>query len=343
MVAENGFMMEIGLIGGSGFIGTVLAHHLLERGSKVRILDIAEPPPDSAAEYKYSDVTDFSLLTDSLQGCKLIINLAAAHRDNVRPLSLYHDVNVLGAENVCRAAGAIGIEKILFTSSVAVYGMQKGELGEEALPRPCNPYGKTKWEAECIYREWQRGDPRKRRLDIVRPTVVFGEGNRGNVYNLLAQLSRPHFVMVGKGNNRKSMAYVSNVAAFLAHLATAVHEPGADVYNYCDTPVYDMNGLIRAVRMALNRPIEPSFRLPYVAGIMIGSLFDLTARIAGRTFPVSKVRVEKFCANSVFLSERAHSGDFKPPYDLSEALRRTILYEFRPDKKAQQGVAGGLR
>jgi nucleoside-diphosphate-sugar epimerase len=235
---------------------------------------------------------------------------------------------VLGAENVCRAAEALHIEDIVFTSSVAVYGIPQGEPDEETQPNPFNLYGKTKWEAEGVYRAWQQGDAATRRLDMVRPTVVFGPGNRGNVYNLLAQLARPHFVMVGRGKNRKSMAYVRNVAAYLAHLIEAEHKAGTTLCNYCDAPAYNMNELLREVRTALGKPVEPDLRIPYALGIAIGSLFDLGARLTGRSFAISKVRVQKFCANTVFSTKRLESGDFKPPYDLRTALHETIAREF---------------
>ena len=51
-------------------------------------------------------------------------------------------------------------------------------------------------------------------LIIVRPTVIFGEGNRGNVFNLLNQIASGKFFMVGKGENKKSMAYIHNIVAF---------------------------------------------------------------------------------------------------------------------------------
>ncbi|MBL3955904.1 NAD-dependent epimerase/dehydratase family protein, partial [Bacteroides thetaiotaomicron] len=60
------------------------------------------------------------------------------------------------------------------------------------------------------HREWN--------IHILRPTVIFGEGNRGNVYNLLRQITSGRFLMVGDGENRKSMAYVGNVVAFIAFL-----------------------------------------------------------------------------------------------------------------------------
>jgi len=58
-------------------------------------------------------------------------------------------------------------------------------LDESGEPNYFNDYGRTKYLAEQVYKEWQAEDPENRSLVIVRPTVIFGEGNRGNVYNLV--------------------------------------------------------------------------------------------------------------------------------------------------------------
>ena len=74
----------------------------------------------------------------------------------------------------------------------------------------------------------------KKTLVIIRPTVVFGEGNRGNVFNLMNQIAKNRFMMVGSGTNRKSMAYVENVAAFLEYSLS--FQSGLHVHNYVDKP-----------------------------------------------------------------------------------------------------------
>ena len=139
------------------------------------------------------------------------------HRDDVKPITLYDDVNVQGARNICDAADKHNINKIIFTSSVAVYGFAPLNTGEDGDTNFFNDYGRTKYLAEQIFKEWQLKDSKNRSLVIVRPTVIFGEGNRGNVFNLLNQIASKKFIMFGSGKNIKSMAYVENVAAFLEY------------------------------------------------------------------------------------------------------------------------------
>ena len=139
---------------------------------------------------------------------------AAEHRDDVSPVSRYDDVNVLGAENICQICRERGIQKIIFTSSVAIYGFAPPDTDESGSPEYFNDYGRTKFLAEQVYRTWLNEDPDTRTLVIIRPTVVL-RINRGNVYNLFHQIARRRFLMIGRGDNYKSIVYVGNLAAFL--------------------------------------------------------------------------------------------------------------------------------
>ena len=163
----------------------------------------------------FGDVREIGQLRSAISNESVIVNLAAEHRDDVRPLSLYHEVNVEGAINICTVAREKCVQTIIFTSTVAGYGFAPIGTNESGNITPFNDYGRTKYEAEQVFKAWQAEDPAQRTLVIIRPTVVFGEQNRGNVYNLLRQIASGKFVMVGHGENRKSMAYVETVAAFV--------------------------------------------------------------------------------------------------------------------------------
>ncbi|MFV8221517.1 NAD-dependent epimerase/dehydratase family protein, partial [Enterobacter cloacae complex sp.6700776] len=91
--------------------------------------------------------------------------------DNVHPISLYYEVNVDGAKNVCDVAEQLGIKHIVFTSSVAVYGFVEKETGEDGEYHPFNHYGKSKLEAEYVYDAWQAKSA-DNILVTIRPTVV---------------------------------------------------------------------------------------------------------------------------------------------------------------------------
>jgi len=318
-------MHIINVIGGSGFIGTRLINRLVNRSDvDVSIIDkvLSNSFPSLTLT---ADVQDSDQLRKVVANRSIIINLAAEHRDDVRPSSLYGDVNVGGAKNICTVAREKDVRLIVFTSTVAVYGFAKLGTDENGAIAPFNEYGRSKYQAEQVFKAWQAESPDLRTLVIIRPTVVFGEQNRGNVYNLLSQIASGKFLMVGHGNNRKSMAYVENVAAFIEQSMTI--KAGLYVYNYIDKPDFSMNELVANVNQILQRPKKIRFRLPFAVGYLIGTCFDLLSSLTGQRFSVSSIRVKKFCSNSVY-NTSISSTFFVPPVALKTALEQTVRYEF---------------
>ena len=226
---------------------------------------------------KIADVRDVAALRKTITG-DVVVNLAAVHRDDVRDKSEYQRTNVDGAGNVALICEEKGIDKIVFTSTVAVYGFAEPRTDESGAINPFNEYGRTKFEAEEKLRAWQNQGENS--LLIVRPTVIFGEGNRGNVFNLLNQIASGKFLMVGKGENKKSMAYIGNIVAFLE--TCLVTEQKYGTYNYVDTPDLTMNELVSQVRAKLKGKTGVGPRLPYWLGLLLGSTADLVAKLSGK-------------------------------------------------------------
>lgn len=323
--------MQVVLIGASGFVGTRLIN-ILKENHKLKNFDKNQSVfhPEITL---IGDVRNQSDLDKELRDQETVVLLAAEHRDDVFPINLYYDVNVQGARNVLQAMDKNGVKNIIFISSVAIYGLNKLNPDENFPADPFNHYGKSKWQAEVILREWFELDPKNRSLTIIRPTVIFGERNRGNVYNLLSQIASGKFLMVGKGNNYKSMAYVGNIAALIKHFIETIH-PGYQAFNYVDKPVMNMNELIQQVEKSLNKKI-PAIRFPYWIGYTGGLFFDLIAKATGKKLSISSVRVKKFCATTQFDANAVKNSGFVAPYTLSEGLHNTLFYEFLNPQKDQ--------
>lgn len=312
-------MPGIVVVGGSGFIGTRLVEHIKKLEGNLSIFDknISKNFPNFVRQ---GDVRDLESLSDAIKGFDTIINLAAEHRDDVTPVSLYYDVNVQGARNIVTAADNNKIKKIIFTSSVAVYALDRPNPDENSSTEPFNHYGKSKLQAEKVYEEWvEKGDGRS--LTIVRPVVVFGEGNRGNVYNLIKQIQNNKFMMVGSGNNCKSMAYVGNVAEFL--YKAVEFGPGKHLFNFANKPDMSVKQIVELIRDELAIS-EKMTRLPYSVGLVGGYTFDFVSKVIGKKFPVSSIRIKKFCADTTVSTKALDQIGFKSPYSLQDGLRRMI-------------------
>lgn len=324
--------MRIVMIGASGFVGTRLLNLLREEPEKYDCKNIDLLPSHFFNDLTtIGDVRSQEQMDRELSGADVVILLAAQHRDDVSPISLYYDTNVGGMETTLRAMEKNGVKRIIFFSSVAVYGLNKKNPDENHPADPFNHYGKSKWQAEQVLQIWHESHA-DWNIDIIRPTVIFGERNRGNVYNLLKQISSGKFLMVGKGENKKSMAYVGNIVAFVKYLIDNV-VIGYNVFNYVDKPDNNMNQLVAHVSKVLNKHI-PATHFPYWFGMFGGYCFDLLAKLIGKKLTISSVRVKKFCATTEFDARKVHSSGFKAPYTLDEGLARTLEFEFihpKPD------------
>lgn len=314
---------KIAVIGGSGFVGSRLIQEL---GTEQCYSIDKKQSPFFPAITRIRNICDNGLEDYLDKDTRQVVLLAAEHRDDVSPVSLYYDVNVEGTKNVLAAMDALGINNITFTSSVAVYGLNKKNPNEDHEVDPFNHYGKSKWLAEEELRSWYNKDPKNRTLTILRPTVIFGERNRGNVYNLLSQIASGRFLLIGKGQNKKSMAYVGNITAFLRH-CLAVDNPSYQIYNFIDKPDLNMNELVSLVKDKIGKT-GSTYRVPYFIGIVGGYCFDLLSKIIGKKLRISSVRVRKFCATTQFDSKQVNDSGFKAPFTLQDGLERTLDYEF---------------
>lgn len=308
-------MKRVLIIGGSGFIGARLACRFLELGYDVSIFD-RSPSAPHADRATRGDVRDAAAVCAAAAGIDCIVNLAAERRHDVRPASLHLDINVGGAENVVKAAIASNVQRLIFLSSVAVYGTHQ-TLPDESAPRcPETPYARSKALAEDVYARWAADDQRRSLLTL-RSVVVFGEDQRGNVYTLAEQIRRRRFLMVGSGQNRKSIAYVGNLVEFIAQQidGSANHT----LINYADGPDLSTKELVARLAILLDVPVS-SWRVPFAVALALGEAFDFLAWMTHRTFPISAVRVRAFCAETRVAVGRLQASGFVPPWNLDSAL-----------------------
>ena len=313
--------MKITVIGGSGFIGTNLVE-ILKDTHEVRIIDKQTSHffPELTT---IANICDMEALRAAMQPADIVVNLAAEHRDDVSPKSLYYDVNVQGTRNILQVMDEKGIKTIFFTSSVAVFGLNKVNPDEEHPVDPFNDYGITKFQAEEALREWYNNGKDGKNLFVLRPTVVFGPRNRGNVYNLLKQIASGRFMMIGRGQNKKSMAFVKNIVGFIKYSIENNGYSGYHLFNYIDKPDLSTIELVQIAEKSTGRKLSP-MKIPYALGYLGGLGFDVLAKITGKKLTISSVRIKKFCATTQFDSSKMLATGYKAPYTLSAGISETI-------------------
>jgi len=312
-------MMKICVIGGSGFIGSCLASLL---SNYDLIIFDKSPPPNSKTPFLKIDIRNFKKLNNYLKDFDVVIHLAAEHADNVNPKSLYYDVNLEGTRNILKAMQNNGIKKLIFTSTVAVYGLNKKFPDENHKRDPFNDYSRSKAMAEDEILKWTKEG---NSAIVVRPCVVYGPGNRGNIYNLFSQIKSGRFMMIGNGNQIKSITYVENVAQFLFQLINYKSDK-IEFFNFSDSPSISINQLVEEVSSKLNVKI-PKFKIPYLLGLFVGYVFDLISFFIGKKLFLSSIRVKKFNSPSHYNSDKAMKI-FKNPIPSEIGIQKTLEKEF---------------
>ena len=310
--------------GGAGFLGSRVVDLLLRAGLTVRVLDHRP----YAANPGISHLGDICSSTDcdtAMAGVTTLVHLAALYRDDVRPIERYYTVNVDGTARLLESASRHGVRRVIFSSSFSVYGLENTSAGEEGALAPVNHYGHSKLAAEKLLRDWQAADS-TRCVAMIRPSVIFGEGNRGNVWMLVSQIAAGRFVMLGKGENFKSMAYVGNIADFIVYLLSRL-TPGVSVFNYADKPDMPVREIVAAAAGALGVPVR-SIPCPRFVALAVGRIGDFASLILRRPIPVTYERVLKFLADTSLPTERVQQSGFNAPHPLRDAFVQTVTTEF---------------
>ena len=198
------------VLGASGFIGTRLVGRLAADGLEVVAVDIA--PPRTVRErviYVTADVRQ-PLSPGLGVGAQTLYNLAAVHRTPGHLPHEYYETNVMGASHATELAAANGVERVVFTSSISVYGPSEQVVTEQSPLEPTSDYGRSKRLAEIVHRRWAEAE-RGRKLVIVRPGVIFGPGERGNYSHLAKALRHGFFVYPGRKDTVKSGGHVDEL------------------------------------------------------------------------------------------------------------------------------------
>ncbi|PNY79889.1 hybrid nucleoside-diphosphate sugar epimerase/sugar transferase [Deinococcus koreensis] len=217
------------VVGASGFVGQVVVLELLSRGKLVLAAARQRSAvPPGAAYVTLPDLTqtveDWSeMLLDVDQIVYLAARVHVMNDTHPDPLAAYRAVNRDAALSLAAAAARQGVRRFVYLSSVKVNGESSDRpLTEDDLPRPSDPYGQSKWEAEQAL--LRLGQDTGLGVVILRPPLVYGPGVKANFMALARAAGRGFPLPIGAIKNRRSMVYVGNLADLIA---VALEHPAA--------------------------------------------------------------------------------------------------------------------
>ena len=230
--------------GGSGYFGSILVDRALDRGDRVRVLDLNPPDlrPGSGLEAVSGDVRDLDVVRAACEGVDVVLH-NVAQVPLAKDRELFWSVNVVGTANVLLAARDAKVAKVVSTSSSAVYGIPLHNPVDEASPAaPLEAYGRAKLEAEVLCRE---AAATGLDVSIVRPRTILGHGRLGIMAILFEFVAEgaPVFVLDG-GHNRYQFVHADDLADACLR---AGDRPGAESYNIGATSFGTMSETLEAL------------------------------------------------------------------------------------------------
>lgn len=318
-------MKSIAIVfGGAGYIGRNMVAEFLKTSmfDEYVICDIRglnEFKEEKKVSYKEIDVRKaISLELSSIDvKSSWIFNFAAIHREPGHAFDEYFDTNIPGANNVTEFARSQGINNIYFTSSIAPYGKSLDKKIEESTLYPSTGYGISKALAEKIHKIWLAEDA-KRRLIIVRPSVVFGPKDPGNVYRMIKALKKGTFVLPDGGKVIKAYGYVYGLIDSMSF--TMNRTENLIIYNYAENPLVPLDKMTDIVKKEFNYT-KPVLKIPVKILAPVASILGLLLKLVGKTTDIHPVRVRKAGFPTNIEPKYLINYGFEFKYDFENALK----------------------
>ena len=253
--------MKILITGAAGFLGSALANHMVRKGHEVRgIDDLSTGNAQTIApgvRFTQGDIMDRPKLWTLLQDVDCVFHLAArvAVQESILYPREYNVANVGGTVSLMEAMRDVGVKRVVFTSSGAVYGVQeKQPLTEEMVPAPDSPYAVSKLSAEYYIRTigqlWEIETVSLRIFNAYGPGQRLPSSHPPVIPNFLRQAVHQGTIVIhNSGHQTRDYVFLDDVVQAIAAAGTA---PGIDgktinVGSGTETSVKELAELVNAI------------------------------------------------------------------------------------------------
>ena len=316
------------ITGGTGSLGPALVSELRNSGYRIKIF--AKDPPKYKAEFQNIDIIYgdllYSDLNHMLENCEIIIHMAAlAHINNPTPdlEHMYENINVEGTRKIVNAAMNNGVKRIIFFSTLGVYGPTFNFIADERTPpNPKSLYAISKLKAENIVLQAKdkKGNPIS---TVLRLATVYGPHDRGNFNRLAKLISKGFPILVGRGTAKKTLIYEKDVAIAVKTIlnnSSTINK----IYNVTDGTFHTVHEVTEAMCKALGKS-TPIYYLPEVPiryGLII---YEKCSHILGLKPKFGEWVIDKFTEEVSVSGEKfLQETGFRPKYDLHNGWNETI-------------------
>lgn len=270
--------MRFLVTGGAGFLGSALANHLLELGHEVAVLDDLSNGQrerlDPAIAFTQGDIDNIPLLWSLLYDTDCVYHLAArvSVAESILHPRDYNRVNVGGTVSLMEAMRDTGVQRVVFASSGAIYGIQaRKPVREEARPHPDSPYAVSKWAAEqyvhTIGELWGLETVALRIFNAYGPNQSLPLSHAPVVPRFIQQaLTGGSIVLFGSGQQTRDFVYVDDVLSALVNAATAANV-NRSVINIGSGVEVSINELVDEVERVTGRHVNRIYNPDGASGV----------------------------------------------------------------------------
>lgn len=306
---------KILITGAAGFIGSHLVSFLLKRGVPVNRLRlfVSEKSslnflPKKNFEILRGDIRNADFVNRSMEGVETVYHLAACSGYKGKTDLDYMEVNVDGTQNLLNACKGKKIQKFVFFSSIAVYGLSAwtGNIinwDEKRSKMPSEIYGKSKLEAEKrvikAYERWNIP------YTILRPASVYGPCDTGQLFELYRAIKKHQFIMIGNGKNLMDFVYVKDLVrgAYQAQ----INKAKTSDYILAGKEPITFKEVVKHVAKSINKSV-PNFYLPKQIALPLSYILDISGKVVGIKSPIFPSRVRVMTTNYFYNSNKARNA-----------------------------------
>lgn len=318
-------MKTVLVTGATGFIGKELCIYLVENGFKVRGLSRNVIHTDHVS-WVLGDITKPESLIGICEGVDIVFHLAGfAHADeenNSEFKNQHEQINYQGTINVLNEANRAKVKRFVYFSSVKACADHDECVDESWTTWPTDAYGIAKRQAEEAVLSLS-SEP-----IILRPTLVYGEGCKGNLEVMITAIVKGYFPTPPPIQNQKSMISLRDLCR-VALLAALAKNPRSKIYIVTDDHFYSTRQIVMMIRSALGMPKSRVY-LPYWIWCVLAKIGDLAQRLMQRRLPVNTKKIKKLFSNAAYTSQMIKNElQFEPQVSLQDALPLMV--------KAQKG------
>lgn len=311
-------MLNILITGSEGFVGSKLQSQLISDGHNILLTDRIDKKKENYFKFNLG-IDPIENFINNFKNLKvdLVIHLAAAKGDFMLSEDDFQRDNILATEALTEILEGLRISNIIHYSTVSVYGHNNHKKDEMAELNPNNSYGKTKLASENTLIQWQKSIT-NRSLTILRPSVIYGEENFANMYNLLSLLDKKFPVTIGNGNYVKSMIAVENLIDITIFVSKRMK--GIQIYNCTDEPYPTLRKCIEYIS-EIDGFKKPLIKVPISLALILAIPIEFVSFLIRKDLKVTRERIYKYSMATDYRSELIRSMGYKQRFSTKERLQ----------------------